>query len=356
MRNRDIANQGGQAFDACRVSLGQPLVSVLRSLHVSGLEIVLIEDGQGLARGVFTDGDVRRALLSGATLESPVDEYVSSQFWAVSQVATRDEVLDLMQARRIGEVPVLDNGRFVGLHTLHELLGSVPRPNWAVIMAGGRGQRLQPLTDAVPKPMIKVAGRPILERLVLHLVGFGIQRIFLAVNYKADLIEEHFGAGSRFGCSIEYLREESPLGTAGALSLLPDIPEHPLLMLNGDLLTQFDVGGMLNFHARGGYSASMAVHSYSHTIPFGVVRLDDDRVVRIQEKPTEVWPTNAGIYVLGPGLAARVPRGSYHLVTALLEDCLARGESVGAFQVDDEWIDVGRHDDLERARGGRQGR
>lgn len=347
-----VGGEGGAKFNACRVSLGQSLMSVLRSLDASGLAIVLVEDECGRAKGVLTDGDVRRALLSGATLESSLDRWVSSGFSAAAPRTSRVEVLDLMQSRRIGEVPILDaDARFVGLHTLHDLLGAEAKPNWAVIMAGGRGERLRPLTDTVPKPMIKVAGRPILERIVLHLVGFGIRRIFLSVNYKAAVIEKHFADGAALGCSIEYLREDRPLGTGGPLSLLPTVPEDPLLVLNGDLLTQFDVGSLLAFHEQGAYRATVGIYEYTHTVPLGVVKLDGERVVEVREKPTEAWQVNAGIYVLDPALVDRVPSDVYYGLPALVEECLDRGEPVGGFRVTEDWLDLGRHDELKRARG-----
>lgn len=352
MNSRESGNPVHEKFDACRVTLGQPLEAALRSLDVSGLEIVLIEDADGRARGVVTDGDVRRALLSGATLSSSVDAFVSKSFWSVSPTANRAEALDLMQGQRIGAVPIVDaERRFVGLHALHELLGADPKPNWAVVMAGGRGERLRPLTDTVPKPMIKVAGRPILERLVLHLVGFGVRRIFLSVNYMADAVEGHFGNGASFGCAIEYLREKAPLGTGGALSLLPEPPTDPVLVLNGDLLTQVDVSDMLAFHAHGGYLATVGIREYSHTVPLGVVDVDGDRIVQVREKPTEMWRVNAGIYVLDPVLLARVPADSYYGLPALIEECLERREPVGAFHVREDWMDVGQHHELKRARG-----
>lgn len=339
-------------FDACRIQIGQPVRRALASLDASTLGIVLVEDPSGRVVGTITDGDIRRALLRGATIDSPIDGYMQRQFQAVGPTTSRAEVLDIMQSRWLSQIPILDaDGRLVGLHTLHEILGAAPRPNWAVVMAGGRGERLRPLTDTVPKPMIRVAGRPILERIVLHLVGFGVPRIFLSVNYKADVIEAHFGDGHAFGCAIEYLREDTPLGTGGALSLLPAAPEHPLLVLNGDLLTQFDVGSLLTFHEAGGYRATVGIHEYAHTVPFGVVDVAGARVVQLREKPSAVWQANAGIYVLEPDLVARVPAGTAFPLPALIEDCLERGESVGAFHVEEDWIDVGRQTELERARG-----
>jgi dTDP-glucose pyrophosphorylase len=341
-----------QKFDACRVTLGQPIMAVLRSLDASGLAIVLIEDEGGLARGVLTDGDVRRALLAGATLETAIDAHVVRGFSSVAPATSRADVLDLMQTRRIGEVPILSSdGRFVGLHTLYDLLGSETKPHWAVVMAGGRGERLRPLTDSIPKPMVRVAGRPILERIVLHLVGCGIRTIFISVNYMAEVIEAHFRDGASFGCSIEYLRERMPLGTGGSLSLLPRVPSHPTLVLNGDLVTQFDATRMLAFHHEGGYRATVGIHEYSHTVPLGVVELDGDRVSQICEKPTQTWRVNAGIYVLDPELLRRVPADTYFGLPALLEECLESGEAVGAFHVQEDWVDIGHHRELKRARG-----
>lgn len=339
-------------FEVCRVKLGSPLRQALQSLDDSALGIVLVEELAGRVVGTLTDGDVRRAFLKGATMATPLDDYIMRTFVSVGPAASRAEVLDLMQSRWLSQVPILDeSGRLIGLHTLHEILGAAPRPNWAVIMAGGRGERLRPLTDIIPKPMIHVAGRPILERIILHLVGAGIRRIFLAVNYKAEVIEAHFGNGARFGCTIEYLREKTPLGTGGALSLLAAVPDQPLLVLNGDLLTQFDVDSLLAFHARGRYHATVGIHEYTHTVPFGVVDVADDCIVQMREKPSEVWLTNAGIYVLERAVVARVPKASEYALPALIEECLDRKERVGAFRIETDWIDVGHQNELKRARG-----
>lgn len=336
----------------CQVSVAGSLRDVLVALDRGALGIGLAVSSDGALEGVLTDGDVRRALLGGATLESPIGPFVRRDFVAVGQDAARAEVLDLMQARRIAQVPVIDGERrVVGLHTLHEILSPEELPNWGVVMAGGRGERLRPLTDSVPKPMVQVAGRPILERIVLHLVGSGIRRVFVSVNYKANVIERHFGDGSAFGCRIEYLRERAPLGTGGALSLLPFLPTDPLLVLNGDLVTQFDAGRMVSLHTAGRHRMTVGVHEYTHTVPFGVVDLRGERIIAMREKPATSWLTNAGIYLLEPELLKRIPRDVPYPLTALVEDCLERKESVGAFRVEEDWIDVGHPQDLRRARG-----
>jgi NDP-sugar pyrophosphorylase family protein len=200
--------------------------------------------------------------------------------------------------------------------------------------------------------MLQVAGRPILERIVLHLVGSGIGRVFISVNYLGHVIEDHFGDGSAFGCHIEYLRENEPLGTAGALSLLPEPPVDTLLLLNGDLVTSADLGSMLAFHAAGGFDATIGVRRYMHTVPFGCVERDGDRVTGLEEKPTLEREVNTGIYALEPPVVARVRPGRALSMPALIADVLAEGRPVGAFEIEDDWVDVGHREQLATARGG----
>jgi dTDP-glucose pyrophosphorylase len=325
----------------------------LRAINESRCGIAFVRETTGRVVGTVADGDIRRALLAGKTLDSHcLTSTMRHDFVAVDGSASRAEVLDLMRAREIAQVPVLDAaGRLIGLHLMRELIGNGERGNWALILAGGKGSRLRPLTDRIPKPMVTVAGRPILERLVLHLVGWGVRRIFLSVNHLADVIESHFGDGAPFGCRIEYLREDVPLGTGGPLSLLPDLPSDPLLVMNGDLVTQVSVGRLLEFHGCGGYSATFGVRPYAVEVPFGVADVRDDRLQGLQEKPTIQLLVNAGIYVLAPEVLELVPRGREFPMTELFMQLLAQQARVGSFLIDDEWVDVGRHDELRRARG-----
>lgn len=328
------------------------LRDVFATLERGKLRIAVAMDANGRVVGVMTDGDARRALLRGATLDTLIEPLIRRDFTAVEPTVGRAEVLDLMRARHIDVIPIVDAAGFLcGMHQLHGVLGADERPNWAVIMAGGRGVRLGSLTDQVPKPMIRVAGRPILERLVLHLVGFGVRRIFIAINYLGHLIEEHFGNGKRFGCSIDYIREEKPLGTAGALSLLPEPPTHPLLVLNGDLVTQANIGGLIDFHTSRSAVATLAVHPYFHTVPFGCVTVDGHRVVELQEKPRLAKLINAGIYVLDPSILRYVPRNEESTMPGLLAAAMDRSEEVSAFELSEDWIDVGQREQLQQARG-----
>jgi dTDP-glucose pyrophosphorylase len=325
----------------------------LRALDLGAGGIALAVDADGRLVGVTTDGDLRRALLRGATLDSPLDPVLNRGFVALRPEQSRVDALDLMRARRIDAIPVLDEaGRPIALHLLHAFLEPASRDNWAVVMAGGEGTRLRPLTDAVPKPMLRVAGRPILERIVLHLVGSGITRIFLSVNYLAEVIEDHFGDGSALGATIDYLREDEPLGTAGALGLLPSPPDRPLVLLNGDLVTSVDLEALLDFHETGGFAATIGTRRYLHTVPFGCIERDGDRVVAIEEKPTIAREVNTGIYALDPSVVGLVARGTRTSMPEVIWRVLALGQHVGAFEVEDDWVDVGQREQLARAREG----
>ena len=342
-----------ESLEIAKVPLKASLLDAMRSLEASGIEIALVTTETDHLVGVLTDGDVRRALLSGATLGSPLAPFISRNFTSVNPDVGRAEVLDLMQARTLEQIPIINaRGKLVGLHLIHDLVGGKSRSNWAVIMAGGKGVRLRPITEHIPKPMIPVAGRPILERLVLHLVGCGFRRVFLAINHLGHLVEEHFGDGSQFGCRIEYLRENQPLGTGGALGLLPEHPVEPLLVMNGDLVTQLDLEQMLEFHLTGGHMATMALRVYKHTVPFGCAEVRDGRLVDLVEKPDLARLINAGIYVMNPELLARIPPSREFPITELFSDCIARGESLGAFEMQDDWIDVGERAQLKQAREG----
>jgi dTDP-glucose pyrophosphorylase len=338
------------------VSIGPDatIQEAMQAIDSGKIEIAFVVEGEELHLiGTVSDGDVRRALLAGARLQDPVVAYANRSFTSVRSEAERSEVLDLMRARDFSQIPIVDDkGRLVGIHLLHEILGSIERPNWAVVMAGGRGERLRPYTDSLPKPMIKIAGRPILERLVLHLVGYGIKTIFLSIQYLGGIIEEYFGDGSRFGCEIRYLRESRPLGTAGALSLLPEVPRHSIIVANGDLITEFDAGSMLAFHERESAQITVCVREYRHTVPFGVVEAVGAEVTCIREKPSMTWLTSAGIYALDPAVIEMVGSDESSTMPDLIGHCLDKGYRVSAYQIQEDWIDVGRPSDLNLARHG----
>lgn len=338
-------------LDKYCIAPGTSILDVLKKINAAGISMVVVCEGKK-ALGTLTDGDIRRALIGGADLSSPISTYYTRQFISVDPDALRADVLDLMRARVIEQIPIIDcKGELKGIHTMHSILGHSAKPNWAVIMAGGKGTRLGKLTESIPKPMLKVAGKPILERLVLHLISYGIRRIFISVNHLSHVIEEYFEDGSKWGCSIEYLREEEPLGSGGALSLLPGIPEHPVVLMNGDLLIEADISQMLSFHEAHDFYATMGVHYYSHEIPFGCIGIDQNRIVGLEEKPVLTKTINGGVYVLSPDAVQSVPGNSFFPATCIFEEALSKNLPCGAYPLDGDWADVGLPEQLKKARG-----
>lgn len=334
------------------ISPDASLIECMRSMDITGAGIALAVDSELRLIGTISDGDVRKALVKGFPLESPIDTHINRNCFYVLPTVPRAEVLDIMQARRFEQVPIVDEqGKVIGLHLLHDILGNIARPNWAVVMAGGKGMRLRPLTEKLPKPMIKVAGRPLLERIILHLVSHGIRRIFLSVNHLAPVIEDYFEDGSKYGTKIEYLREDDPLGSGGAISLLPEIPEQALLVMNGDLIIDANFADMIEFHNQKHFYATMGVYSYFHQVPFGCVEIQDNRLTGLVEKPVLEKMVNAGIYVLSPQAVSDVPKNTYFPITTLFEDALKNNLVCGTFSVEKEWIDIGAPQQLRQARG-----
>lgn len=326
------------------------LREALAVIDRSGSQIALVVDEQRRLLGTLSDGDVRRALLKGLSLTAPVSSAMHSSPSFALEGEDRNEILDAMRRRGIHQMPILDaQRRVVGLETYVDYFDTPRRPNWVVIMAGGLGTRLGDLTRDVPKPMLPVGSRPLLETIVRHVASQGFERIYLAVNYKADQIESHFGDGSALGVDIRYLREKDRLGTAGALSLLPEPATHPVVVTNADLLTKEDFGGMVDRHEEAQADATMAVRPYELQVPFGVVRERDGRIESIEEKPLQRFMVSAGIYVLSPQVVSLVPEGRFFDMPTLFDAVIARGLKARCHHVRSYWLDIGQRPDYERA-------
>ncbi|HWJ38182.1 MAG TPA: nucleotidyltransferase family protein [Sphingomicrobium sp.] len=333
------------------VSIDATLRGVMRQIDAASLQIALVVDADEHLVGTVTDGDLRRGILRGASLDDPVTKVMNREPTTVVLGEDPAAILGLMRTAKLRHVPVTDHGRLVGLETLEELISAPERNNPVVIMAGGRGTRLLPLTADRPKPMLPVAGRPILEHALVGLAEQGFRDFHIAVNYLGDMVEEHFGDGSRWNVSISYLRETQPLGTAGALSLLSAEPTEPLLVMNGDILTKLNFVQLMEAHEQGRDAATMCVRQYDHQIPFGVTLIEEDRLVALEEKPTIRNFVSAGIYVVQPDVVHRVPAGRFFDMPQLLNGLIADGRRVQVFPITEYWLDVGRHDDMHRALG-----
>lgn len=326
------------------------LREALGAIDRSASRIALVVDESRRLLGTLSDGDARRAFLAGRELEDPVHSVMSERPTVARDVERRSEILGVMRANGLHQIPLLDaDGRVVGLATIDDLLTPPTRDEWVVIMAGGRGTRLRELTKDTPKPMLSVGGRPLLETVLRNFKSQGFERFWFAVNFKADQVESYFADGTEFGVQIEYLREEQCLGTAGALGLLPERPEAPIVLTNADLLTKIDYVELVDRHAGSGADATMAVREYEVQVPFGVVKEHGGTIHGIDEKPVLRSTVNAGIYVLAPRVLDLVEPCVPLDVTALFERIGAAGLSAKSQRVDGYWMDIGRMGDFERA-------
>ncbi len=345
------STHGNASLDELVVAPEATLLDAMRTIDRSGLAVALVCRGDGKLLAIATDGDLRRALIAGKGLDTAVGSVANPRFIAVGPEVSRTDAVRQMVERGINCLPVVDaKGALVDLHTVRTALAGNRCGSWAVVMAGGKGERLGELTQAIPKPMLPVGDRPILEHIIQHLVAHGIQRVFISVNYLGRMIEDHFGDGARHLCRIDYLHEDTPLGTGGPLALLPGPPPAPLLVMNGDLMTRINISRLLAFHRAGGFAATMAVREHAVQVPFGVAELDGPRVKRLVEKPKLNYRINAGIYVLDPAVVARVPKGREFPITTLIDGCLGEAGGVGAYHMQETWSDIGLPAEYARAQ------
>jgi dTDP-glucose pyrophosphorylase len=333
------------------VRTGTPLRDVIEVMTKNGKQVALVADADAVLRGLVTDGDIRKGLLRGVALDAAVDEVMNRRpIVATAGIAT-DEALAMMRGRGIRHLPVVDGrGAIVDLLFADDLLAPPPLRNRAVIMAGGEGKRLMPLTESVPKPLITVGGKPIVEILIGRLRQCGITQVTLAVHHKSSLIRERLGDGARLGVQLDYVEESSPLGTMGALTLVRDRLDQPFFVVNADILTKCDFRAMWDFH-RGQRETVLTVGVSLHqvSIPYGEFTLSGTRVTQLEEKPRKEFAVNAGIYVLDPSVIDVIPAGRYFDATDLIRALLERGRVVSAYLIRDYWLDVGQLHDLEKA-------
>jgi dTDP-glucose pyrophosphorylase len=342
----------GEAWRKTLLQANATVQEAIRRLDEGGLQIAIVIEDDGSLAGTLTDGDIRRGLLRGLQMASPIDLIIHREPLIVPPHWGREIVLQLMQANKIRQLPVVDDRRqVVGLHLWDDLLTPATRQNVMVIMAGGRGTRLLPHTENCPKPLLPVGDRPMLEHIIERAKADGFRHFVLAVHYLAHMIEAHFGDGSRWQVRIDYLREESPLGTAGALGLLEPLPNVPFLVTNGDVLTDIRYGELLDFHLRHRSTATMAVRLHEWQHPFGVVRTKGVDIVGFDEKPVSRSHINAGIYVLEPRALEALGRNEPCDMPTLFARLQQREQRTIVYPMHEPWLDVGRADDLDRARG-----
>jgi dTDP-glucose pyrophosphorylase len=327
------------------------VLDAAQALERARPKIVVVTDGEGRLRGTITDGDIRRALLRGVRLDASAAGimYTSPAVGSITQ--SRESLITKMKERDIHQIPLLnDAGQVVAIKTLSELEQSGIHNNIVVLLAGGLGTRLRPLTEDCPKPMLKVGGKPLLQSIVERFVAYGFHRFRISVNYKAEMIKDFFGDGGTWGIEIAYIEEEEALGTAGPLGRLQDDVTEPVIVMNGDVLTSINLENMLQFHVDKGAAATVAVRSYDLQVPYGVLELDDDRVTAITEKPVFSFFVNAGAYVLASDVVNAIPKNRHLDMPDLLRGLLTEDQHIGVFPIYEYWMDIGRRDDFDQAQ------
>ena len=340
------------SWESALLKSNQTLGDAAELLTKSALRIVLVVDDQRHLLGTVTDGDIRRALARGCQMTIAVNTVMQADPITLNEGDSRQKALNVMRRKNLLHLPILDQyGVVVGREILQDLLFRTPRENPVLLMAGGFGSRLYPLTRDVPKPLLPVGEKPILQMILEQLVDTGFSKFFLSVHYRSKQVMEHFGDGSRWGVKIEYLQEEQPLGTAGALSLLdPDALKQPLVMMNADLLTGLDFSQLLDYHSAHKGLATVCVREYDFQVPYGVVRGDGSLVVEIVEKPIQTFFVNAGIYVLEPAFLSGCRAGQAQDMPDLLQQAVNEGSKISMFPVHESWIDIGGIEQYERAQ------
>lgn len=332
------------------ILFNQPLRVALDKLNnvPDNLTLFVLDEYSRLT-GALTDGDIRRGLLKGFSLDDTVEQFMFRDFkYLKNNEFTLDQIKDFKK-KRIKLVPLVDDGmRILRLLDLVKYKSVLPLD--VLIMAGGKGERLRPLTEHLPKPLLKVGDSPILEHNLRHIAEFGVQRINLSVNYLGHMIEEYFGNGNHLDIELSYIHENQPLGTLGSASLIKQLNHDQLLVMNADVLTNIDLEDFFSDYKE--QHAMMAVASvpYKVNMPFAVLETSDNRVLSFSEKPEYTFYTNAGIYILNKNLLTRIPKNTVYHATDLMQDVLDKKEKLVQYSLHGLWMDIGRMEDYERAQ------
>jgi dTDP-glucose pyrophosphorylase len=334
------------------ISPSTKILGAMQIIDETSLQIALVLDSRSFLVGVVTDGDIRRGLLRGVTLEEAVEKIMKKDFTTASVNDSRETILNLMKQKELRQIPILDEeGHVVALKVLSNMIRPPAMDNFVVLMAGGQGTRLKPLTLDCPKPLLKVGSKPLMETILENFIEYGFHNFFISVNYKAEMIKEYFQDGSRWNINIRYIHEDRQMGTAGALSLIPEVSNKSIIIMNADLLTKVNFQHLLDFHQSHKAKATMCIRDYHFQCPYGVIRTDHYRLKEIEEKPIHRFFVNAGIYVLEPDVLEFIPKDTCTDMTTVFERVVKEGHETVVFPIREYWMDIGMVDDFERANG-----
>ena len=335
----------------CIIHNDASIMDAIKVIDDSGMQIALIVDDNDILQGILTDSDIRRAVISRIDFSTGIEEIMKVDPYTAQIGQSDEEIRELMSTYHVHQIPVLDDaGRVQRVVSFTDVIEKRRYENIVVLMVGGIGSRLMPLTEKCPKPLLKVGTKPILEIILESFIEKGFYRFYLSVNYKSEMIEEYFGDGSALGIEINYIREEKKLGTAGSLGLLPEMPMKPVIVMNGDILTKIDYSALIRYHEAENADATMAVREYNVRIPYGVIDIENNTIVGISEKPMEAHIVNAGIYVLSPSVFQGLKGDTYLDMPRLYEKLITEKKKAVVFPIREYWLDIGRIDDFEQAQ------
>lgn len=326
------------------------IIDALKIIDESSKQLALVIDKNNKLLGTISDGDVRRALINNISLDDSIEKIYYKTPTVANISDSREDIINICTTKKIHQVPIVNNdGSLVGLEVLDELISKGNKTNKVILMVGGLGKRLKPLTENTPKPMLQIGDKPILHTIVEKFASYGFINIVMCANYKSNMIKKYFGDGNKYGVNIEYIEEDQRMGTAGALSLLNERPSEPFFVMNGDILTNINFEHFLDFHRTNNSVASMCVKGYDYQVPYGVVKCKDGYILSIEEKPIHNFFVNAGIYILNPKCIDYIPRGIFYDMPNLFEKLIELNEITISFPVREYWLDIGHMDEFKKA-------
>ncbi len=327
----------------------------IKVMDDEALKMVIVADQNKKLLGTITDGDVRRGLIKHYSMNTQIKKIMHTNPTYCLQSESKESILSIMKAKNVLQVPIVDEDlKVVGLETINSFMGDNNKTKQKIkstvlIMAGGIGKRLLPITKETPKPLIKLNGKPIIENILIQLINSGFSKFFFSTHYQASKFKEYFGDGTDWGIHINYINEEKPLGTAGALGLLPKDIVSPLLVVNGDILTKVNYENLLNYHESNQSDCTVCVRKQDFEIPYGIINAENNLVSEINEKPIKTFFINAGIYVINPSLLSEIDGSKYVDMPNFLTDQIQKGIKINIFPVHEYWVDIGEHENLKKA-------
>jgi len=339
-----------KSIENIKLNSASTIREALKIIDSGAMQIAIVVDENDRLIGTLTDGDIRRGLLNNLGLDDCIESIIFKTPTIAALSDTKEEILQKALAKKLHQIPIVDeDNRVIGIKEIEELVKPHTKPNRVVLMVGGLGTRLHPLTVNTPKPMLKVGNKPILQTIVEKFAEYGFVNIVMCVNYKSHVIEDYFGDGSTFGVNIEYVLEEQRMGTAGALSLLRSVPNEPFFVMNGDLLTNVNFEHLLDYHSSQNALATMGVREYDFQVPYGVVNIEGSRILSIHEKPIHKFFVSAGIYMLSPDTLSLIPQNEFYDMPTLFEALIQQEKKTVSFPIREYWLDIGRMEEYERA-------